>query len=151
MPSCFQSTHSILLKATPEKVYEALTDWAVRSQWRKGIEMSWEGDSKAFVSQQVTFKVKSGPFKYFFSYRITGLEPPHRVYMEYTGIPLKGRAAMEITTEEGGSRVAFHWMKVEPGDWRAKLYFALGLGMRSHRVRTLETLRMLKEYLEGKA
>jgi uncharacterized protein YndB with AHSA1/START domain len=148
MPSYYQSTHSILVKAPAEKIYQALMDWDSRSKWRKGIEMSWEGNSKAFVGQQVTFKVKGGLFTYFFSYRITGLEPPHRIYMEYTGIPLKGRAAVEITPENGGNRVAFHWMKVEPGNWQARIYFALGLGMRSHRARTMETHKMLKEFLE---
>ena len=73
-----------------------------------------------------------------------------------------GRAAIEINPstrsafsgqgpEETGCEVAFHWMKVEPVGWPAQVYFASGLGMRSHRLRTLETLRMLREFLEKKA
>jgi len=149
MPSFYQSTDSITMKAPPEKIFEALTDWSLRSKWRKGIEMAWEGEAKAFVGQKVTFKVKSGPFSYFFAYSVTGMEPPFKIFMEYTGRPLRGRCAMEIVPEEKGCRVSFHWMKVEPGGFLARVYFLLGLGVQAHRERTEETLRMLKEYLEN--
>ena len=69
--------------------------------------------------------------------------------MGYLDGPLTGRAALQILPEGGGCRVEFHWMKVEPVGVAAKLYFALGLGTRTHRRRTMETLRMLKEYLEN--
>jgi len=144
----YQSTQSIVVKAPAEKIYTALTDWAARAQWRPGIEMSWEGGPQARVGQLVTFKVKEGPFAYFFSYRITGLEPPYRAYMEYTGKPLKGRTALEIVPSEEGTQVSFHWMKVEPGTFLARIYFLLGWGLQAHRERTQETLRMLKEHLE---
>jgi hypothetical protein len=41
-------------------------------------------------------------------------------------------------------------MKVEPIGLLARIYFALGWGMVSHRSRARETLGMLKEYLENK-
>jgi len=148
MPDFYQSTRSILVKAPAEKAYAAMTDWAQRSQWRPGIEMSWEGEAKALTGQRVTFKVKEGPFAYFFSYRVTGLEPPHIAYLEYTGKPLKGRAALEIVPTDEGCQVLFHWMKVEPGNLLAKIYFLLGMGVRAHQERTDETLRMLKNHLE---
>ncbi len=109
--------------------------------------MKWEGDSKAFLNQKVFFKV-AGFLPYSFSLRISGLEPPRRFYMEYLGNPLRGRGAVEIAKEENGSRVDFHWMKVEPEGWLSRIYFAVGFGMRTHRIQTLKTLRMLKEYLE---
>jgi uncharacterized protein YndB with AHSA1/START domain len=158
VPPYFRSTHSLFIQAPPEKIYEALTDWALRSRWRKGIGIEWEGDSKAFLNQNVTFKVKGFP-SYSFSFRVSGIEPPRRLFMEYLDKPLRGRAAIEIDpstrparlgrgSEEKGCEVAFHWMKVEPVGWSARFYFALGLGMWAHRIRTMETLRMLKEYLE---
>jgi uncharacterized protein YndB with AHSA1/START domain len=146
--SYYQSNQSLFIPASPEKVYEALTNWAVRSQWRRGIAIDWEEEGKAFLSQKVTFRVKRPLFSYSFSFRITGLEPPRRLYMEYTGKPLIGRAAVEINPEENGSQVVFHWMKVEPVGWAAKLFFALGFGTRAHRLRAMETLEMLKEYLK---
>jgi hypothetical protein len=148
MASHYQSTHSLFIKAQPWKVYEALTNWTLRSNWRRGIGIAWEGEPKAFPRQKVTFKVKRPLFSYSFSFRITGLEPPRRFYLEYEGKPLRGRAAMEINPEEEGCRVSFHWMKVEPAGWPARLFFALGLGMRVHGARTMETLKMLKDYLE---
>lgn len=144
-----QSTHSLSVAAPAEKIYEALTDWNLRSKWRRGIEITWEGEPQAFVDQKVAFKVKRPLLSYSFSFRISGLEPSCRIYMEYLGQPLRGRAAVEIVPEEKGCRVDFHWMKVEPAGFLAGLYFALGLGMRAHRLRTMETLRMLKEYLES--
>lgn len=145
MPSYYQSVHSVSINAPQEKIYEALTDWALRQKWRPGMTITWEGDSKAFVGQRVTFRPNGGvPF----SFRITGLEPFRRFFMEYEGKPFRGRAAMEITPQEGGCQVAFHWMKVEPVGWIAKIYFALGFGMRTHQRRSLATLQMLKEYLE---
>ena len=146
MPAYYQSTHSILILAPPEKVYKALTDWIERSQWRKGITLEWDGGSKAHQNQKVTFRVK-GIIPYSFSFRVSGLEPPHRFYMEYTRT-LRGRSAVEITPEGSGCHVAFHWMKVEPAGFWPRFYFALGLGMKTHRARTMETLQMLKEYLE---
>jgi hypothetical protein len=145
----YQSTHSISITAPAEKIYGALTDWPLRAQWRKGVEIVWQKEGKAFVGQEVSFKVKRPLFSYPFSFRVTGLEAPRRMYMEYLGKPLTGRAAIEITPEEKGCRVDFHWMKVEPAGWAAKLYFALGLGMRTHRRGTMETLRMLKNHLEN--
>ncbi len=150
MASYYQSTQSIFVPAAPEKVYEALTNWPVRSQWRRGIEIDWEEEGKAFLNQKVTFRVKRPLFSYSFSFRIMGLEPPRRLYMEYTGKPLAGRAALEINPEGQGSQVTFHWMKVEPLGWAPKLFFMLGLGTRAHRNRTMETLRMLKKHLEIK-
>jgi uncharacterized protein YndB with AHSA1/START domain len=137
------------MAAPAGKIYEALTDWTLRSKWRRGIEITWEGDPLAFVNQRVTFQVKGRLLPYSFSFRISGLEPPRRVYMEYLGKTLRGRAAVEIVPEETGCRVDFHWMKVEPAGLLSKVYFALGLGMRTHRRRTIETLRLLKEHLEG--
>lgn len=144
----YQSTHSLSVAAPAEKIFESLTNWPLRAQWRQGIDVSWEEEGKAFVGQKVSFKVKRPWFSYSFSFRVTGLESPRRLYMEYLGKPLTGRAALQIVPEERGCRVEFHWMKVEPAGVAARLYFALGLGMRTHRQRTLETLRMLKEYLE---
>ena len=150
MPPYFQSTHSLFVKVPPEKVYEALTDWALRAQWRKGIGISWEGESKAFLNQKVTFTVMGFP-SYSFSFRVTGMEPPRRLFMEYLDKLLRGRTAIEIEPDQNGCQVAFHWMNVEPAGWLARIYFALGLGTRAHRVRAMETLRMLKEYLEKSA
>lgn len=149
MASYRQSTDSLLIQAPPEEIYASLTDWALRLKWRPGMGIRWEGEARAFVGQKVSFRVQNPFFSYWFSFRITGLEPPRRFYMEYAGKPLKGRAAVEITPEDGGCRVAFHWMKVEPVGFLARLYFALGLGARSHRRRTLETLRLLKNHLEN--
>lgn len=148
MSAFYQAIHSISIQAPPEKVYAALTDWTLRAQWRRGIDMEWEGDPQAAVGQKITFKVHKGFFSYSFSFRVTGLEPPRRMFLEYTGKPLRGRAAFEITPEEGGCRAAYHWMKVEPVGFLAKAGYALGLGMRTHRVETMKTLGMLKEYLE---
>ncbi len=149
MASYYQSTQSLFIPASAEKVYEALTNWAVRSQWRSGIEIDWEEEGRAFLNQKVTFRVKRPLFSYSFSFRVTGLEPPRRFYMQYIGKPLKGRAAVEINPEDQGSRVVFHWMKVEPAGWVARLFFILGLGMRTHHARTMETLQMLRGYWEG--
>jgi len=148
--SYYQSTQSLFIPASPEKVYEALTNWPVRSQWRRGIEIDWEEEGKAFLNQKVTFRVKRPLFTYSFSFRVSGLGPPRRLYMEYTGKPLMGRAAIEINPQDNGSQVAFHWMKVEPVGWVSRIFFSLGLGTRAHRIRTVETLSMLKEYLEKK-
>ncbi len=149
MSKYYQSTDSISIQAAPEKAYEALTNWTIRSQWRKGVILAWEGDAKAFVGQKVRTKMR-GVLPYSFEYRITGLEAPYRVFMDYTGNPLKGRCALEIVPEDKGCQVSFYWMKVEPKGLLAKIYFALGLGSVSHRSRSQETLRMLKEYLESK-
>ncbi len=148
MASYYQSTQSLFISASPEKVYGALTDWPVRCQWRQGIEIDWEEEGKAFLNQKVTFRVKKPLFTYSFSFRVSGLEPPRRLYIEYTGKPLKGRAAVEINSEGQGSQVIYHWMKVEPVGWAAKTFFNLGLGMRAHRAGVVDTLGMLKAYLE---
>jgi len=148
MPSYYQSTHSLSVAAPPEKIYQALTHWVERAAWRHGIGIEWEGVNQAFVGQKVRFKFKNLLFTYSFSFRVSGLEPPRRIYLEYIEKPLQGRGAIEINPEEGGCRVEFHWMKVEPAGLLSRLYFALGLGMWAHRTRTQETLRMLKQHFE---
>ncbi len=149
----YQSEESIVIQSTPEKIYQALTDWTLRRQWRPGLSLSWDGPGRAQVGQIVCFQVAGFPPTRF-EYRISGLEPFHRIYMEYTGKPLKGRAAIEIASAgagQNGCRVSFYWMKVEASSLAAKLYFALGFGLRTHQARTRETLRLLKEYLEKAA
>jgi len=143
----YQSEESIVIQSTAEKIYNALTDWNLRSQWRPGLSLSWDGKDQAYVGQIVRFRVAGFPPTHF-EYRISGLEPYKLIYMEYTGKPLKGRAAIEITPEKGGCQVSFYWMRVEASSLAAKLYFALGLGLRTHQLRTRETLRHLKDYLE---
>ena len=143
----YQSEESIVIQSAPEKIYNALTDWNLRRQWRPGLSLSWDGPDHAQVGQVVRFQVAGFPSSRF-EYRVSGLEPFQRVYMEYTGKPLKGRAAIEIVPEADGCRVSFYWMKVEASSLAAKLYFASGFGLRTHQLRTRETLRLLKDYLE---
>jgi len=147
----YQTVESIELAASPEAVYRALTDWKARSLWRPGLRVTWDGPDQAAVGQCVSFKLKGFP-AYGFTYRIAGLEPPSRIYLEYLAPPLKGRAAIEITAGAGnegtGCRVAFHWMKVEPVGFLASLAFALGWGLASHRRQTRKTFQYLKQSLE---
>jgi uncharacterized protein YndB with AHSA1/START domain len=149
MPSFYQSSQSILIQAPPEKVYGALTDWALRAQWREGIQIRWEGSPRAFPGQQVEFGIQGPLWRTRIRFKVTGLEAPARLYLEYVGKPLEGRHAVEVTPEEDGSKVSFYWMKVRPVGWAARLYFALGFGMRAHRSRVTETLELLREYLEN--
>ncbi len=151
MPSYYQSVQSLFLQAPPGKVYGALTDWSLRAQWRKGIQVKWEGPPQAFVGQEVAFRVPGPLLRYTVRFRVTGLEPPHRFYLEYFGKPLEGRHGVEVAAREGGCLVSFYWMKVKPVGLAAKLYFGLGLGSRAHRRRVTETLRMLKEFAENQA
>ncbi len=140
----------IEILCSPEQAYHALTDWEERSRWRRGMKIEWQGSAEASVGQEVSFRTEGAFPPVFFSYRIMGLEPPGRIYMEYMNCSLQGRAAMEVTPMEKGCRVSFYWMKVEPKGWITRIYFVLGLGMKSHRHRTMETFRMLKEHLEKK-
>ena len=144
----YSDEQSIVIQASPDKAFQALTDWSLRSQWRKAIDIKWEGAAQAYVGQKVTFHVKNTLFPYSFSFKVAGLEPNHLLFMEYLDRPLRGRAAVEVRGEGEGSRVTFHWMKVEPVGWTARIFFALGFGKRLHEVQTLETFKMLKTYLE---
>lgn len=145
----YQSRDEIEILSAPERAYQALTDWEERSRWRPGLKMKWQGETQAFVGQEISFEI-TGSFPLArFSYRVTGLEPPRRIYMEYTGSALSGRAGMEVTPLEKGCRVSFYWMKVEPKGLGAWIYFALGWGLASHKRRTAQTLEMLKGYLEN--
>ncbi|HVZ80683.1 MAG TPA: SRPBCC domain-containing protein [bacterium] len=145
----YSSELSIVVRAKPDRVFQALTDWSLRAQWRKGIVPQWDGEPQAHVGQKVTFRVQGGPFPYEFSFRVTGVEAPHILYFEYEGGPLKGRAALEVRSQEDGTKATLHWMKVEPVGLLPRLLFSLGWGMKAHRARTLETLQLLKGYLES--
>lgn len=145
----YASEVSLEVQASAERVFQALTDWSIRSQWRKGITIQWEGAPQAFAGQKVVFHVKGGLLPYRFAFRVTGVEAPRRLFFVYEDGPLKGRAALEVVPQENGSKVIFHWMKVEPIGVIARFLFAIGWGTATHRVRTLETLRMLKKHLEA--
>jgi hypothetical protein len=109
--------------------------------------MKWKGEAKAFVDQEIHYEVEGTFPPAKFSYRIAGLEPSRRIFMDYTG-NFRGRAAIEITPLEKGCRVSFYWMKVEPMGFGEIIYFGLGWGLASHKRRTLQTLEMLKNHLE---
>ncbi len=145
----YQSQDEIEILSSPEKAYQALTDWEERSRWRPGLKMKWQGGAQAFLGQDILFEIEGAFPPAHFSYCITGLEPPRRIYMEYIGSALSGRAAMEVTPLEKGCRVSFYWMKVEPKGFWAWIYFSLGLGIATHRRRTTQTLELLKKHLES--
>lgn len=143
----YSSELSAVLQATPEKVFQALTDWSLRSQWRPGIAIQWDGEPKAHVGQRVTFRVQGGLFPYSFSFRVTGVEAPRLLYFEYEDGPLKGRAALEVAPQEGGTKAIFHWMKVEPVGFLSRVLYVVGWGMKTHQAQVGRTFEMLKEYL----
>jgi Polyketide cyclase / dehydrase and lipid transport len=148
--SFYQSTESIVIRAKAERVYQALTNWKERMSWRQGLLLQWEGPDQAVVSQKVTAGLQKFP-SCPFQFQITGLEPPYRIFMEYTGKPLRGRAAFEIIPDGANCYVSFYWMKVEVVGFWSQLYFKLGFGLKTHRGRSRKTLQMLKDYLENKA
>ncbi|HET9869814.1 MAG TPA: SRPBCC family protein, partial [bacterium] len=88
----YQSIESIFVAAPPARAYQALTDWKARAAWRPGLSIVWDGPDQAAVGQVVHFRVAGFPPS-FFSYRVTGLEPGRRIFMEYQAPPLRGRAA----------------------------------------------------------
>ena len=147
--SHYSSEISIELQAPNDKVFQALTDWSIRSQWRKGITIQWDGPPQAHVGQKVSFQVRDGLLPYSFSFWVTGVEVTRILYFEYEGGSLKGRAAVEVVPQEGGTKVVFHWMKVEPVGFLPKLLFSWGWGERAHRANTLKTFELLKGYLES--
>jgi uncharacterized protein YndB with AHSA1/START domain len=143
----YQSADSIEIRTTPGKIYEALTDWEKRMAWRKGLTLRYEGSDQAVVGQKISASLTGFP-SHSFEFKITGLEPPYRIFMEYTGKPLKGRASIEILPDQGFCHVSFYWLRVEPVGFLAQLYFRLGGGLANHRRRTQQTLQMLKAHLE---
>jgi uncharacterized protein YndB with AHSA1/START domain len=143
----YASEISLDVQAPAEKVFGALTDWSIRSQWRSGIELQWEGASQAFAGQKVVFRFNGGLFPYRFAFRVTGVDALRCLYFEYEDGPLKGRAALEVVPQEKGSKVIFHWMKVEPVGFLPRLLFAPGWGEKTHRANTLKTFELLKGYL----
>jgi uncharacterized protein YndB with AHSA1/START domain len=147
----YSSELSAVFQASPEKVFQALTDWSIRSQWRRGITIQWDGEPKAHAGQKVTFRVQDGLFPYSFSFRVSGVEAPRILYFEYEDGPLKGRAALEVVPQEDGTKATFHWMKVAPVGLIPRFFFALGWGMRTHRDNTLKTFGLLQGYLESGA
>jgi hypothetical protein len=143
----YQSTESIVIKAKPERVYEALTTWKERMAWRTGLMLQWEGSDQAVVGQKITAGLDKFPTSSF-HFQITQLEPPYRIFMEYFGQPFQGRAAFEIIPEGANCYVSFYWMKVEVVGFWNQLYFRLGLGLKTHKQRSQKTLQLLKEHLE---
>ncbi|HTA77800.1 MAG TPA: SRPBCC family protein [bacterium] len=143
----YQSTESIVIRAKPERVYEALTNWKERMAWRRGLMMEWDGPDQAEVGQKITAglnKFPSTPFQF----QITQLEWPYRIFIEYIGTPFQGRAAFEIIPEGANCYVSFYWMKVEVVGFWNRLYFRLGFGLKTHKLRSQKTLQLLKEHLE---
>ena len=143
----YQSADSIEICATPGKIYEALTRWKDRMVWRKGLSLKWEGQDQAAVGQEIVARIE-GILPHFFQFKVTGLEPPYRLFFEYTGKPLRGRASIEIIPDQGFCQVSFYWLRVKPEGFWAQLYFRLGWGLANHRRQTGQTLQMLKAYLE---
>jgi Polyketide cyclase / dehydrase and lipid transport len=141
----YQNAESIVVRSTPGKVYEALTNWKERMAWRKGLILQYEGPDRSTVGQVVTASVEGSTL---FAFKITGLEPPYRIFMEYTGKPLKGRWSIEIIPDGPDCHVTFYWLRVEPVGFFASLYFKWGFGLKTHQRRTRQTLKMLKEYVE---
>lgn len=141
----YQSADSMTFPATPEKIFSLLTDWEVRNRWCPGIKVTWDGGSQAYVGQRVKFEKAFG---ITWTFRVTGLEPGRRMFFEYQEGLFRGRAALETAPEGNGTQATFYWMRVEPHGWVARLYFALGLGLKAHRRNVLKTFRKLAEYLE---
>lgn len=142
-----QSVESIHLSAKPEIVFPVLRCWDMRSRWRPGVKLSWDGNSQAWVGQKVKFQ--KSPWARW-TLEVTGVDESGILYFRYIQGPLRGRGAFQVEPEEGGSKVSFIWMKVEPFGWLSKACFALGRGLSSHQKDSRKTLEMLGNYIDQK-
>ncbi len=118
--------------------------------WRTGLMMEWDGPDQAEVGQKITAGLNQFPSTPF-QFQITQLEWPYRIFIEYIDTPFRGRAAFEIIPEGANCYVSFYWMKVEVVGFWNQLYFRLGFGLKTHKLRSRKTLQLLKDYLENKA
>lgn len=103
--------------ATPERLFEVLTDWPRHREWMFGTSAEViEGDGHG-VGARIAAFTGFGPLGFLDTMRVTRWEPPHRLDMLHTGRVVRGVGVIRIKAlSGGGSRIIWaEELELPPG------------------------------------
>ncbi len=98
---------SIAIAASPQQVWDAVTDWDRQGEWIPLTRTQGVGESPAALGGQVRAWTGIGRIGFWDSMTITRWDPPWRCEVLHTGTVVRGEAAFEVQPAPSGAR--FTW------------------------------------------
>jgi hypothetical protein len=108
MPKPVHVALDVVIDATPEAVFEAITDWPAQGEWMLGTRVEVRSGDGRSVGSQIAAWTGAGPVGFWDTMVITRWEPPTLVEVLHTGAVVRGTGLMEILPV-GADRVRFVW------------------------------------------
>jgi hypothetical protein len=106
---------SIDIAATPERVWNAVTDWDSQGEWIPLTRTHAVGEPTAGLGGRVRAWTGVGPIGFWDSMTITDWDPPRRCEVLHTGTVVRGEAAFEVEGTPQGARFTWWERVVLPG------------------------------------
>jgi hypothetical protein len=106
-----ERTHLVLdvvVDATPETVFAAVTDWPAQGRWMLGTDVRPVGGPAQEVGGRLEAWTGTGPVGFLDTMEITRWDPPYRVDVLHTGRVVRGTGTMEVVALPDG-RSRFVW------------------------------------------
>jgi carbon monoxide dehydrogenase subunit G len=96
-------TSRALVPATPDQVWQAVTDWPGQHRWMVGTRVhGGQGRGATVVG-----RTGIGPLGFTDTMVITRWEPPHRCALRHTGWLVRGDALFEVAPAGAGSELSW--------------------------------------------
>lgn len=117
---------SITVAASPEVVWEVLTEWERQAEWMRDAR-SVEVLTPTREGEGVTLRVPTRILGVVVDdiMRVTGWDPPHRLEVVHLGRVIRGLGAFELAGTPRGTTVTW-WEEIDPplgrlGAWGARV------------------------------
>ena len=103
-------TRTIIIKAAPETVFRAMTDWSRQNEWMVGTTVTAGQHDGQGVAATIAARTALGPFGFTDPMTITEWQPPYRCAVQHTGRIVRGSGLFLVETTTEASR--FSWSEV---------------------------------------
>ncbi len=140
--------HTVEVNATPQQVWDALTDWDRQGEWMLLTRVRGTAQDGQGVGGGIEGRTGLGRLSVLDSMTITVWEPPVRCVVRHTGRVVRGGGAFEVV-DLGGGRSRFVWSEFLdlPLGWLGRIGFRFARPLFDAGLRW--SLRRFARYVEG--
>ena len=107
---------SVRVNASPERVWDWLSDWDRSAQWILGTTVDVVGEQREGVGARTRATTKIAVIRLIDEMTVTRWEPPRLIEVRHNRKPLLGDAWFEVVPVDGGTQV----------EWVEDLYLPFG-------------------------
>lgn len=104
----------VVIRASTQTVFDALTDWPAQGEWMLGTRVEVRRGDGRSVGSEIAAWTGAGPLGFWDTMVITRWDPPNLVDVVHTGRVVRGTGTMEVFAlpqlpDQPGERSRFVW------------------------------------------